>query len=142
MIERDWGVAVLVVRDQQILLHWHAKLHRWLPPGGHIEPNELPDEAAVREVHEETGVAIKLVGPHPHQVMQHGQPQPLIRPLGIQLATIRPDHQHIDLVYLAEGLTAGDSRGTWFTHDDCAGLDLTDEVRAWIDTAFAALPLA
>lgn len=140
MIERDWGVAVLVVRDQHILLHWHAKLQRWLPPGGHIEPNELPDEAAIREVHEETGVAIELIGAHPHAAQGDGQPQPLIRPLGIQLATIRTDHQHIDLVYLARGLSLGDGRDTWFDSAACAELDLTTEVRSWVEVAFASVP--
>jgi 8-oxo-dGTP pyrophosphatase MutT (NUDIX family) len=32
----------------------------WLPPGGHIDPHELPHDAAVREVHEETGLAVAL----------------------------------------------------------------------------------
>jgi ADP-ribose pyrophosphatase YjhB (NUDIX family) len=34
-----------------VLLVYHRKLAMWLPPGGHVEPNELPDDAAVREVH-------------------------------------------------------------------------------------------
>jgi len=44
---RDFAVAVFVVTGGRVLLHWHATLDRWLPPGGHIEPNELPDEAAL-----------------------------------------------------------------------------------------------
>ena len=59
---RDFTVAVFVVHRERVLLHLHEKLNRWLPPGGHIEPNELPDEAAKREVFEETGVAAALVG--------------------------------------------------------------------------------
>jgi hypothetical protein len=31
---RDFTVAVLVVHDGKVLLHWHRKLGRWLPPGG------------------------------------------------------------------------------------------------------------
>ena len=61
-VTRDFTVAVFVVDRGRILLHEHRKLGRWLPPGGHIEPNELPDVAAQREVDEEAGIAIRLVG--------------------------------------------------------------------------------
>ena len=36
------------------LLHFHKKLQSWLPPGGHIEMNEDPYQAALREIEEET----------------------------------------------------------------------------------------
>ena len=36
---------------RQLLIH-HNKLNMWLPPGGHIEANETPDEALVREIKE------------------------------------------------------------------------------------------
>ena len=134
-------MAVLVVRDQRILLHWHAKLGRWLPPGGHIEPDELPDEAALREVMEETGVEAELISTPLNPVDLPGQPRQLARPLGIQLADIGPDHQHIDLVYLARGLTEGDLHaGAWLSRDQLDALELTEEVRGWCDVAldFAA----
>ena len=47
---RHFTVAVFVVWEGKVLLHFHRKLGMWLPPGGHIEEGELPDEAAVREV--------------------------------------------------------------------------------------------
>ncbi|MEA3450492.1 MAG: NUDIX domain-containing protein, partial [Bacteroidota bacterium] len=31
-------------------------------PGGHIEHNETPDEAIIREVKEETGLDVEIVG--------------------------------------------------------------------------------
>lgn len=43
-------------KTQSTLLHWHRKIKTWLPPGGHIEINENPEEAARREVEEETGI--------------------------------------------------------------------------------------
>ncbi len=48
---------VLSPDDQAILLIWHAKLNRWLQPGGHVEPEDASiDAAARREVAEEVGL--------------------------------------------------------------------------------------
>lgn len=41
--------------DMTLLVH-HAKLDKWLQPGGHCEPGESVPEAAARETLEETGV--------------------------------------------------------------------------------------
>src|SRR5258708_19203529 len=84
-LTRDFTVATFVVRDETVLLLWHRKLQMWLPPGGHIEPNELPDEAAVREVAEEAGIEVELVGERGVGVER---PVQLVRPAGIQLETI------------------------------------------------------
>jgi len=59
---RHFTVAVFVSWEGKVLLHFHRKLGMWLPPGGHIERGEHPDDAAVREVHEETGLRVELVG--------------------------------------------------------------------------------
>ncbi|MGH3820933.1 MAG: NUDIX domain-containing protein, partial [Pseudonocardiaceae bacterium] len=34
---------------------------RWMLPGGHVEPDENPAEAALREVTEETGLTARLL---------------------------------------------------------------------------------
>jgi 8-oxo-dGTP pyrophosphatase MutT (NUDIX family) len=129
---RDFTVAVFVVSGGAVLLHHHQKLNRWLPPGGHIEPDELPDEAAVREVFEETGVHARLIGDSSIDVDLPGQPRQLCRPAGIQLADIRPGHQHVDLVYLATGDPVDPREGVgWFRPDEWVPLALTDEVAAW-----------
>ena len=134
---RDFAVSVFVVHRDRILLHRHQKLDRWLPPGGHIEPNELPDDAAIREVLEETGVSCQLVGDQRNAISGPDQPQQLTRPLGMQLATFHDGHQHIDFVYLARALSEGDGRGSWFTATELDNLDLTDEVRHWCLVALA-----
>ena len=48
------GSAVVVGRRGTVL-HLHKRLHRWMQPGGHIDPGEAPWEAARRESEEETG---------------------------------------------------------------------------------------
>jgi 8-oxo-dGTP pyrophosphatase MutT (NUDIX family) len=55
----------LVVRDSSILLISTQSGRRWQLPKGHIEAGETPEETAVREVREETGVTGRVVAPLP-----------------------------------------------------------------------------
>lgn len=48
--------SAIVVSDRGTVLHRHKRLGLWLQPGGHIDPDELPWDAAVRETAEETGL--------------------------------------------------------------------------------------
>ena len=56
------GSAVVVGR-RGIVLHMHKRLHRWLQPGGHLDPGEGPWDAALRESQEETGLFLAEVAP-------------------------------------------------------------------------------
>jgi 8-oxo-dGTP pyrophosphatase MutT (NUDIX family) len=46
----------LVIQNGKTLLIFHPHIKRWLQPGGHIDEGESPVDAAIREVHEETGL--------------------------------------------------------------------------------------
>ena len=94
---RDFTATTFVVQEDATLLLWHKKAKAWLPPGGHIEPNELPEDAALREVWEETGLQVELVGAG----QTWGRVAVLIRPICILLEDIEPGHQHVDLIYFA-----------------------------------------
>jgi ADP-ribose pyrophosphatase YjhB (NUDIX family) len=58
--------AYAVITDDQgrmLLPHWNEPPHRgWTMPGGGVDPGEHPDDAAVREVFEETGYHVELDG--------------------------------------------------------------------------------
>ena len=45
----------LVINNGKVLLIFHPFIKRWFQPGGHIDDGEMPIEAAIREVYEETG---------------------------------------------------------------------------------------
>ncbi len=45
-----------VVDGEYILLVDHINAERWLPTGGHVEPNEHPRETAIRECQEELNI--------------------------------------------------------------------------------------
>lgn len=142
-VTRDWAVSVFVVWRGRVLLHRHRKLGLWLPPGGHVEPHELPDDAAVREVLEETGVSVELVG---DRAVDAPGPRQLVRPRGVQLEDIAPGHQHVDLVYLARpvepyggSLADGEEGLGWYAGDEARGLGLTAEMAAWVELALREL---
>lgn len=75
-------------------------------PGGHVDPDESPDEAAMREVFEETGVCAALVIPRdtPHRAYGRALPQPVMVtefPAPAKPRKGEPAHRHIDFLYVA-----------------------------------------
>ena len=148
-ITRDFTVAVFVVHHQHVLLHPHPKVGLWLPPGGHIDAPELPDEAAVREVREEAGIEIALIGERGVEIEGPDMPLQLVRPEGIQLETIAPDHQHIDLIYFATVVDAPPidlpevlAPMQWLRESDFERVPLNEEVTAWARRALTKLASA
>jgi 8-oxo-dGTP pyrophosphatase MutT (NUDIX family) len=140
---RHFTVAVFVVWEGRVLLHRHHKLGMWLPPGGHIEKDELPNEAAVREVWEETGVRVELVGDKRADIVD---PVQLHRPAGVQLENIGPGHQHIDLIYFAKPVGPAEIRDEfadekvgWYGPADWDSMRVNAEVRGWCERALAVL---
>jgi 8-oxo-dGTP pyrophosphatase MutT (NUDIX family) len=146
---RHFTVAVFVVHASRVLLHYHRKLGRWLPPGTHIEPNELPDEAAVREVLEETGIRARLIG---GRGLPIDEPRQLVLAAGIQVEPIYPGHEHIDLVYFArpdpahaveiDPRLAEQDRVGWYAADELTALGVDAEIQAWTRRALDALSTA
>ena len=104
-------------------LVFHAKLERWLQPGGHFEPGEDdPRVAARREVQEETGLEADLdpAGPALLDVDVHTIPA----------RALEPAHEHFDLrlsfvarpgeVVAGEGTRAA----RWVGREELPGLGL------------------
>jgi 8-oxo-dGTP pyrophosphatase MutT (NUDIX family) len=63
--ERQRSAGGLVVEAGQILLISTRSGRRWQLPKGHIEMGETPEQAAVREIREETGVTGRIVAALP-----------------------------------------------------------------------------
>ena len=122
-ITKHFTATTFIVNNEKVLLHLHKKLGIWLPIGGHIDRDELPEDAAVREAQEEAGLAVKLYNPGKKTDMD--DVEQLVRPMHILLEDINQFHQHIDLIYYATSDTdklapqAGETTNLkWFTDEE------------------------
>ena len=95
----DFTVAIFVVHDGKILLIHHRKLDKWLPLGGHIELDEDPEQAALREAHEESGLEVELLGERPPTTGPGTRA--LIAPRFLDIHRISDTHEHIGMIYWA-----------------------------------------
>jgi ADP-ribose pyrophosphatase YjhB (NUDIX family) len=150
-MQRQYTATAYIISEERTLLIYHRKLEKWLPPGGHIDPNELPSEAAKREVLEETGLEVELFTDE-HLWVERWNANSLPRPYmclleeipayGTQLA-----HQHIDFIYLArpiggeEKINETETGGMrWFTLEEVdlltSDIEIFSETRETIHSIF------
>ena len=99
---RHFTATVYIVNAGKTALHKHPSLDMWLPPGGHIDRDELPHDAAIREAYEETGLHVELLhdceGPSSDTARPIPQPATLLLE-DIAVAGDHVVHQHIDFIY-------------------------------------------
>jgi len=139
---RHFTATTYIVNDGATALHEHERLGIRLPPGGHVDRDELPHEAALREVREETGLDATLVatassiaGPN-----TRGLPEPAH--LMLHDINVHEDgsvgHQHIDHLYYARvdsreitpngNDEAAPSNWRWYTPEELIASDLPRDV--------------
>lgn len=147
MIKHDTASVFVFHRDAglgwRIGLIKHPLFGVWMQPGGHVEDDETPYEAALREAREETGLdGLRFVDVHkppfsdavettvpmalPVLVIEH--------PIPNGDNHVREAHVHIDFKYLAVAdsprqVTEPHHPFEWFTRDRVADLDTLDDVR-------------
>ncbi|ELZ26749.1 ADP-ribose pyrophosphatase [Halogeometricum pallidum JCM 14848] len=118
---RHFTATVYIVNDGAVALHRHERLGIRVPPGGHVDRDELPHEAGLREVREETGLVAELLDETDPVAAPAGTVLPNPRRQMLYDIDVREDgrvgHQHIDHVYYA----TVDSREVDPAGDDEAG---------------------
>jgi len=133
-ITRHFTATTFVVYNGKTVLHLHRSLKMWLPPGGHIDRDELPHVAAVREVKEETGLDVELI--HAESTIHSENAQEIPGPRHLLLENINPFHQHIDMIYFAKASSfdvtpdPGESiELRWFTAEELEGNEIENDIR-------------
>ena len=105
-MERHFTATAYILHEDKVLLLLHPKLGKWIPPGGHVEANESPPEAARREVQEETGLEIAFIREE-NIWIKRWNAESFERPYMCLVENI-PEHkgvaahQHLDFIYLAK----------------------------------------
>ncbi|MGH3772953.1 MAG: NUDIX hydrolase [Pseudonocardiaceae bacterium] len=119
----------------------HPRLGKWMLPGGHVEADENPAEAALREVAEETGLAARLL-PGPGLDEPDGADEPsVITPLWIVEQHVPAEqrepepHVHVDHLYLALADASAPAPDAelpfgWYAADQLAVMDMFEDTRA------------
>ena len=95
--KRDFVAGCLIVQDGKLLLLDHSKYGIWLPPGGHVEERETPDETAIRETREETGYEVELN--YSSGVVEE-EFIDVPRPFKVNLHRVEESHWHLDYLFL------------------------------------------
>jgi len=106
VINHFTATGIVFNLKKQILMIFHNKLKVWLPPGGHIEENELPDMAVIREIFEETGIKAVVIPNKNDFLLTDKHCRELALPFVILLEDIEGNatHNHIDMVYICTAI--------------------------------------
>ena len=127
-----------ILNKDSVLLIFHPKLKKWLPPGGHIEPNESPVEAVKREVKEEVGLDIEIITDE-NLFINRWNAKSFARPFlcleeEIPATKNEEAHKHFDFIYLAKALnpqsaaSSPDHPMKWFALEEISSLDKEKEM--------------
>ena len=141
----DFIVNIFIVHDNNVLLINHKKLGMWLSIGGHVELNENPEEAAFREVKEECGLEVEILGTKP-DIPKSGKINftPLFCPMYLDIHNVSETHRHVGMAYFAKAKSDkiilnkeehNDIR--WFTKEDLENpeFDVTPAVKFYANEA-------
>lgn len=95
----DFVVSIFIVYHEQVLMVHHPRYNKWLPIGGHIELNEDPEQALYREIEEECGLKVEVLGCKPK--FEPNDARSILPAQYIEVHEANLPHEHIALIYFA-----------------------------------------
>lgn len=164
-----YTAAAWLLHQEKVLLIHHKKLNIWLAPGGHVEEQELPHQAAEREFWEEAGVRVKAFKQEEFIEDSEAEflPNPFVSSLhwvckenywlrqGVGKSESVPEgwrkrgcEQHLGLAYLVYPVNGVEFRQDaeetmgigWFAKEEMADLQTLDNIRAEAKFVFDHYP--
>lgn len=135
----DWTASVYIVCKNKVLIRFHEKYHMWIHVGGHIELDEDPITAAIRECKEEVGLDITIFDSNPHPEKMEPNERYLPNPAHMNIHYVGGTmHQHIDLIYYATSDTDEvipenpTDKWVWLTKEEVRSHpEMTDKIKAY-----------
>ena len=140
----DFTVEVFIVYKDRVLLRLHEKYNIWLSVGGHIELDEDPVEAAIREVKEEVGLDIEIYDNREFKVDREDFKE-IIAPVSLNRHRINDNHEHVTMLYFAKSSSDEvipenkSDRWKWCTKEDIENMDLRDSVKFYSKKALQTI---
>lgn len=147
----DFTADVFIVCRGKVLLRMHDKYHMWASVGGHIDLDEDPNQAAVRECKEEVGLDVVLWDGMKKRTDEREGFKELIPPVFLNRHITSGTHEHIGLVYFAvsenDDVVPGhdgdrSDEWKWCAYEDLETMDLHPDIRAYARAALDALARA
>jgi ADP-ribose pyrophosphatase YjhB (NUDIX family) len=144
-VTRHFVANAYVVKDYSVLLI-KSRNGQWIPPGGHVEMDELPPYTAARKCREEAGVEIKLQEKAAGEHMKFACTHILLQPDHMEIHDINEHHQHIAFIYFAHFISGSSKTDTtklretkWFTTEDLELEIMKDSVKYFAARAIQEL---
>jgi len=138
------------MKDGKVLLVHHKKFDKWTPPGGHIEENETPDQALVREWKEELNLDINILPAHESAFAGDSNATPIPMPFHIDLEREGFDVPHLGYFFYVKLKNPNQSvkllkdelhNVKWFSKEELPTLQTFDQVRALANYAIDHYPV-
>ncbi len=133
-MKTDLVVSAYIFNQEKVLLIQHKKLNLWLPVGGHIDKDETPDKAIIREIKEETGLNAELVHKSSAPIAGNTK-ENLALPFHVNVHSVG-DHDHCCLYYICKLLSGKVTikkdelnNAEWFTKEDLKQEKVPEDVR-------------
>lgn len=132
----------------KMLLVYHKKLNKWAAPGGHVEKNETPEQGAIREIMEETGVNVNFISEPRHELDLRGEnatqletPYAVLYELIPETPKEGPEHIHVDFLYVFEAddndvirVNKNETNDVrWFTREEITKIDAFPAIKKFAE---------